>query len=288
MNNIAVKQNEDEMLSLLKLQRFQYNNISKISTLNLILSVVLPIILSIIGLFDLQENVVLYINLIGAVCIFICLFLDTRIKELKNKAAQVQYIFDINLFEWEQNSLISNLLITELISIAQKNKIKSLTGLENWYSVDKNLSVNDAIFSCQQQNIRWDKKLRKKYMNLINIGCSVFVLLIVSFAILSDISFNVLWSYIFLIMPIFTYCIVFTITTKSNLKDQDELINTFNQYKNKKTISNKDLISLEEKIFYYRKDLVKIPNWFFNLYRKEMQEEANNYAKVESELSDQN
>ena len=125
-------------------------------------------------------------------------------------------------------------------------------------------------------------------MNLINIGCSVFVLLIVSFAILSDISFNVLWSYIFLIMPIFTYCIVFTITTKSNLKDQDELINTFNQYKNKKTISNKDLISLEEKIFYYRKDLVKIPNWFFNLYRKEMQEEANNYAKVESELSDQN
>lgn len=288
MNNIAVKQNEEAMLSLLKLQRFKYNNISKISTLNFILSVMLPIILSIIGLFDLQENVVLYINLIGAVCIFICLFLDTRIKELKNNAAQVQYIFDINLFGWKQNSLISNLSLTELISIAQKDKIKSLTGLENWYSIDKTLSVNNAIFSCQQQNIRWDKKLRKRYMNLINIGCAVFVLLIVSFAILSDISFNVLWSYIFLIMPIFTYCIIFAITTKSNLKDQDELINTFNQYKDKKTISNKDLISLEEKIFYYRKDLVKIPNWFFNLYRNEMQEEADNYAKVESELSDQN
>lgn len=282
MNNLNEKQNSLQLLNLLKLQRYKYNKVSQLSTTNFIFSVIIPILLSIIGLFNIPDNFVSYINYIGAICVFVCLWLSTKIKEKKECAAQVQYVFDITLFEFKQNKFICNSSLTEMQAEALNKNVQDIKGLENWYSINNSLDIKDAIFSCQQQNIRWDKKLRKMFLSsVISIGFfSVFI--IISIAILKNLNFNILWSYLFLLMPIITYCTTFIFATIYNLKEQKQLALVINNYKSKNNILLKELNAFEEKIFHYRKELIKIPNWFFNILRNSMQKEADNYSKCES------
>ena len=283
MNNLHEKQNNHDLLSLLKLQRYKYNQVSKISTLNFILSVLVPIGISIIGLFNLSSTTVSYINYIGALCTGIYLWLSFKLKTMKENAAKIQYVFDVQLFGFKQNYLICNNSLTELLALSKGEKVQKLKGLENWYSIKNNLHINDAIFSCQQQNIRWDKKLRKYFLSFIIILGLFSTFTITTIAILNNVEFNILWSYTFLLMPIVSYFISFIFSCVDDIKQQNELNESFNFYKTQKTISIKDLSSLEEKIFQYRKGLIKIPNWFFNIFRKFMQKEADDYSEVESD-----
>ena len=283
MNNFNEKQNNPELLSLLKLQRYKYNKVSYVSTLNFILSVVLPIILSIIGLFNIPDNYISYINYVGAICTIICLWLSSTLKTMKENAAKIQYVFDVQLFGFKQNNLICSSTMTDLLALSKKEKIQNLKGLENWYSIKNNIKTNDAIFSCQQQNIRWDKKLRRLFLYFILSISFVSLFAIVSIAILKNLEFNILWSYIFLLMPIIAYCMSFIFSSIDDIKNQNELVEIFNSYKTKKNLSIKKLSSLEEKIFHYRKELVKIPNWFFYIFRKSMQKEADDYSEIESD-----
>ena len=283
MNTLSEKQNTPNLLSLLKLQRYTYNQVSKLAVISFILSVILPIILGLIELIQIPDNAVLYINFLGALCVFACLWLSHIIKSKKEQAAKIQYFFDTELFGLKKNSFICNETLNELLAKSKKEAIQKLQGLENWYSIKDNLNNNDAILSCQWQNIKWDKKLRKIYLFCIIALCLVSVFVILSIAILKNLLFSILWTYIFLLMPIVTYCTIFMSTTIDNLKQQEELNSIFKTYKNKKKPSTTDLICIEEKIFHYRKSLVKIPNWFFNLFRKRLQKEADLYSEVESE-----
>lgn len=283
MNNFSERQNDPELLNLLKLQRYKYNKVPNISVLNFILSVIVPIILSIIGLFNIPNNYISYINYVGALCTIICLFLSSTLKTMKENAAKVQYIFDIQLFGFKRNNLICGTTITDLLIQSKKEKIQKQKGLENWYSIKNNINTVDAIFSCQQQNIRWDKKLRKLFLYFVLSISFISLFIIVSIAILNNLEFNILCSYIFLLLPIIAYCMSFIFSIMDNIKNQNELVEILKIYKSKKNISMKELTSLEEKIFHYRKDLVKIPNWFFNVFRKSMQKEADDYSKIESD-----
>ena len=76
----------------------------------------------------------------------------------------------------------------------------------------------------------------------------------------------------------------FIFSSIDDIKNQNELVEIFNSYKTKKNLSIKELTSLEEKIFHYRKGLVKIPNWFFNIFKKSMQKEAEDYSEIESNI----
>ena len=283
MNNLNEKQNNQEFIDLLKLQRYKYNEASITATFNFILSVILQIILSLITLFNMPNNFITYINFLGVICTFVCLWLSAKTKSIKEKAAQIQYVFDVKLFGFKQNSLICNIPMDELIILSQKEKVKKLKGLNNWYSIKNNLDLKDAIFSCQQQNIRWDKKLRRNYLLFIIIICLLFIGIIITIGILNNLQFNTLWSYIFLLLPIISYCASFIFSIVDDLKQQKDLSAIIISYKAKNNISMTDLYVLEEKLFYYRKSFIKIPNWFFNIFRKSMQEEAENYSEIESD-----
>lgn len=281
MNSIRQKQNSADMLNLLKLQRYRYTQISKLSTLNFLFAVILPIILTIVGTFNISDNYIKYINFLGLVCTFIHLCLNFKIKNSKDDTSQIQYMFDINVFNLKQSKLISNYTLTELISQAQNEKIQKQKGLEGWYSISDDLDKNDAIFSCQQQNIRWDKKLRKIYLCSLTFISLIGVFIIISIAILKNLPFNILWSYILLLIPLISYCASFIFTSISNMKDQQNLYNIFEKYKFEKPLTIKKLESLEEKIYHYRKELIKIPDWFFKIFRNSMQKEADNYCIIE-------
>ena len=283
MNDFKTKQNYPDLLNLLKLQRYKYSIASIISTIHFIISVVIPIGLSCIALLNIKDTLLVYFNFLGVVCEVICIFLPITINKYKSTAAQIQYVFDISLFGLRIDKLISNYSIVELVTESQKKRIQRLKGLENWYSIDDTLDTNNAIFSCQQQNIRWDKTLRKTFLTCMICVCSISIFAIISIAIIKDLAFNTLWSYIFLLLPIITYCIKFILSCKNDLKEQNYLSIIINSYSSKKTFTKKELEYLEAKIYYYRKDLIKIPNWFFSIFRKHQQKYADNYAKTESE-----
>lgn len=280
MNNFNEKQNTNEMLDLLKLQRYRYNQVSKIAVLNFILSVLLPIIISLIVLFLTKNNYIVFINFIGAFCVLLCIYLNFLIKKMKDDAAQIQYVFDINLFDFKQNIYISNYSIADLLTRAKNPKVQKIREIEEWYKIPKDLDKKRAIFLCQKQNINWDKNLRKKYLSCIIIMCVLSIFIILSIAIIKNVFIDQFFSYILLFMPIISYAIIFIFQTKNNLKEQSELYSLLKKNKSQKNISEKELRSIEEKIHYYRKELVKIPNWFFSIFKKSIQEDINKDIEV--------
>lgn len=285
MNDFSERQNSKEIIDLLKYQRFEYNRISKLASLNFVISVVIPIILSLIGLFNLPDNVIVYINFLGALCTICCIYLSTKIKSMKDFASQIQYFADIKLFQMKPNKLIFRQGQVDIYSQSQKAKIQKVKGVNNWYSISNTLDINHAIFSCQQQNLRWDKRLRKFYLILISFLGIISVIIISSIAILKNVGFSILWSYILLFIPIISFFLSFIFSCISNIKEQSKLLCTIQEYRSTKSLSINKLEKLEESIYFYRKELVKIPNWFFKLTWKHIQTEADNYSIVEEDLN---
>lgn len=283
MNDINQRQNTFESLSLLKLQRYKYNQVSKWEVTQFLLAVVVPVIISIIELFNIPTKMIVFLNFLGVLGIVVLFISEYFTKKCKTYAAQVQYIFDTRIYGMKQNKLISKLVVDELLVESKNDKIQNITGVENWYSIEDNLELNNAIFSCQKQNIYWDTKLRKLYRKILIYICSIALLTIVLIPIFKDLLFNV-WMYCLLfIAGNIGYFLKYFGSINENLKEQNELMNVINEYQSKTKLSLKELQDLEEKIYYYRTNLVKIPNWIYNITKKKMQEEADYRAKLESE-----
>lgn len=283
MNNINQRQNTFESLSLLKLQRYKYNQVSKWEVGQFLLAVVLPVIISVIELFNIPTKMIVFLNFFGFLGIVVLFISECFTAKYKTYAAQVQYIFDTRLYGMKQNKLISKLVVDELLVESKNDKIQNITGVKNWYSIDDNLELNNAIFSCQKQNIYWDTKLRKLYRRILTSICGIALLPIILIPIFKNLLFNV-WMYCLLfIASNIGYFLKYFGSINENLKEQNELMNIINEYQLKRKLTLKELQELEEKLYYYRANLIKIPNWIYNITKKKMQEEANYRAQIESE-----
>lgn len=271
MNTINERQNTQQMIDLLKLQKYNYSQVSKIEVVKYLVAVILPFLFSIICLFNISSTIKDILTLIGFLGIVICWFLERLVNNYKVCAAKVQYSFDLNVFDLNSNSLIQDVKIQDMLCQSKKEKIQKIHVNTPWYIVSNGLSGNEAILYCQEQNIRWDKNLRLLYRNVLLVLNVIFIFLILIFSLIFDFSIR----YVILLVPIVLYSIIFIININENLKEQDKIRQYLDNVKGGK-IKKDNVEKLEEYIYNYRISLIKIPDWFYELFQKGFHEDENN------------
>ena len=284
--NIYLRQNSRRILLLFKAQSHNYSKAKDCIRLGFFASLVS---------FILSAILVFYYEMSIAFSIFLSLSVFAANSYLINKsnkyielAAKIQQTIDIDLFKFSSN--FNTLTFSEITEVSAPYKNKNLSRFENWYSDYSNNDFLKQIFYCQKENIRWEKRLRTKYLTLL--FTIIIVLPIVSLAYLlsigADIShYMMACSWLF---PIEQLLITQYVRHRDNIELLIEINSEWKCLEKYFSKHNEDeltckLCALQSLIFEYRKRSVLVPNLFYFMFKKSMQKYEDDIA---SETTGQN
>ena len=263
MNQIGEKQNEPDILKFLFSARFYMNKASFWKNIE-IFSVVLLIILKTIPIENITKDWVL--TLISVIGLFFFNFMYK--KNIEIGALTKEYI-DCKLYNIKSENLQSEdttKIIEYKLKAIKKSKplyykeqinnngTSKKRGVKDWYSVEKELNLNDAIQKCQSENIYWDNNLVKKYRIALTI-LTIFLAVILVFQ----------KNYLYLITSI--SCLVIIIT---ELCHSFKYTNTYTKIKTKLDYSSgftdksQAILDIQKDIFERRKIFI-IPDFFHKI-----------------------
>lgn len=203
-NSIIAFQNTDQGLEYLAASSQFYKQAKNVLGLQLSLVVVIPIILSILGV--LFSNFAPWAALYGLVISIIDeAFLDGSKKHLQKNGAKVQELFDCTAFQLEWNSLVAGPKLekeTILNAAHQYRKHKSVDG--NWYPVVvEKPPLHLARIICQRTNVSYDMQLRRNYSLIVLL---VLIVTISAIAVIGlSINFTVDRLIILVVAPILPF-----------------------------------------------------------------------------------
>ena len=161
MNNINTKQNEPQMINLLKAQRVAYSKCKNYQIFDTI-SIIIALITPIIGFTNNETLDIL--TVIGVIWTILYLVFDTVRKGKSSIGAKIQEQFDTELMNINWNSTLCREkvpidTITELAVEYKKNDLR------NWYSTEITYDLERSIATllCQRINLSWENTLKFKY-----------------------------------------------------------------------------------------------------------------------------
>ena len=176
-NGINKRQNEDSNIARLAAQRQLYRNVNGIEIINVVLTIVIPISLSVVQ--DVAGWAKTAACLIALIMLSLSFAIDNWQKEKKNLAATIQQEFDIHVFslEWDRKLFgVRNNINAEVAEASKKilEDEKEKEALKDWYikEVDE-MPLEEGIAACQKENFSWDAGLRKRYRMLL-VVCLAF------------------------------------------------------------------------------------------------------------------
>lgn len=184
--SILEQQNLDTNIDKLLAQRKLYLNAKTLNIILLLVTVLVPVIISIITnwIFNINDKhwIYIYYTVIAFVGEKIA---EKLIDKWKKKAAAIQEKFDTEVYQLPENRLLNMVFvgsneIREYSKKAKENQEK-LEKVKNWYSIKiARIKTNVAILFCQRINIIYDQDIREKYKNyLICISIITSLLLVI-------------------------------------------------------------------------------------------------------------
>jgi hypothetical protein len=219
MNDIATKQNEQKQLERLAAQRELYSAAKIYKGWQLIFSVTLPILFSVLILK--LDSITPYAALYGLILAALDpLIFEYAIRNRREKAAKIQELFDCEVLKLIPSPLkTSNDQMVEDVLIhydAHKKIPLNIEKIRNWYPVNISvLPVHIARLICQRTNCYWDSRLRKRYSNFIGIfGVGVLIIFLL-IGVISNRPFNDLILVASILLPFVQFCL-------KECKDQSE------------------------------------------------------------------
>ena len=170
MSKIPETQLEPTQLNRLAAQRQLYSNAKAIHAVQMVLGTLGPPILAVLVAFCSLQPVWAASCAIIVTCLNV-LWLNRWQKTLKQKAANIQELFDCDVLELPRRKLSggSSTAMTELVgeySSKYSRKDPNYCELKNWYPTETGkLPLYLARVICQRANCRWDSDLRRRYAN---------------------------------------------------------------------------------------------------------------------------
>ena len=267
-NGIAERQNEESNITRLAAQRQLYRDVDIIELLNVVLTVVIPIILT--TLQDIMGWGKTLACIIALVMLVLQFVLENYQKEKKKLAATIQQEFDISVYSIEWDDKLFGLRKDHSSKIATYSKKiitnqKEKESLKNWYrpEVDK-LPLVDGIIACQRENFSWDAGLRKRYRNILIVGITVLICIQVCMGIVTNESIQELLLRVFVISPALKWMLKTIVGLFGDLKRMESVERAVYSREKK---SLEDLAFTQKDIFENRKVITKIPDWFYNRFK---------------------
>lgn len=190
MNDIYIRQNDEEILVLQYSQRKHYEIAEKLQYF-IWISIIINIYVVNNEYLEtlLGKNIITFI---GVIYTIIYAFIKFTINNYIQIGAYTKELIDCKLYKFDVNKrLIHNNYNAKKLkekAILKKNKYKNdymiqirntgkdkPPGLRNWYEDRRDKSINNAIYECQRENLWWDEKLSSIYMGLFAL-IGIFVL----------------------------------------------------------------------------------------------------------------
>lgn len=273
MDTIYQRQNEPGMVGTQKAARCLYRKAKIITGLNYIITIFLAVLFAVLATF-IDDDRVGYWSFALSVITFLANFaFDHSIQKIKALAAGLQQDFDLYVLNLDRTKKYISKGVPERekrIEAIAKYKDKNVGDVSNWYHDYSGLSQNNQILKCQQENIRWDGELRKRYIWVLIALCVIEVLVIVTFAIHGTGIINGIAVAVW-VVPILKVAI----TTIVNLAKDIKRLNEIEQETEQAEALREDEVKLFEcvcdlqhLIYEHRSQCCLIPDFFYRIFRK--------------------
>lgn len=282
-NGIKARQNEDKCIAMLAAQRQLYNDAKKMNLVLILISIILPFILSFISLFT-QDTYVDNSSYIVAIAALILSFImDKYIDKQKELAASIQQQFDTYVYTmpWNYRLFGNNRNTNQEIAKYSKsilNNNKEKQKLYDWYVAENdNKSLLDGILSCQRENYAWDIGLRKRFKAASIITVVILSLIVLAVGIINSEKLLTVICHMAFIAPMLEWLL-------STIKDIDKDIESLNALdeliNNDSNKSMEDLQDIQKTIFEHRKECYIIPSYLYNIFKNNDEDEAHRTASL--------
>lgn len=194
MNQIASIQNTPKQIERLAAQRELYTSAKRFYIIQLVGSIIIPVLASILAIYD--ERLSPYVGLYG-ICFLIVdvTFIEGFITERRTKAAKIQELFDCDVLQMKKSPLktVSDIAVEEVLShynAFQKAK-NDIEKIKDWYPKETAvLEIAYARLICQKTNCWWDSKLRTRYCNLLRLVSVALGLSLIIYGFVEEIKFE--------------------------------------------------------------------------------------------------
>ena len=270
-SRIAQKQNTGRNIARLASQRQLYNDVGVLDRLNVFLSVIIPL-----GFAAIQEIATEWgwaksvSGCLSIVMLVLSLTIASQGKAKKALAATIQQEFDVDVFQMDWNDKLFGKkrdLNSEIARYSRKilNNEKEKHKLYNWYPSEVDtLSHNKAIVVCQKENFSWDTGLRKRYRIFAYILIAVIIAVPVAVCLYTEKTVQELLLRFVMVLPALRWFVSIAGGLNDDLKRMESLERAVYSTKNKPMT---ELQFVQKEIFENRKTAVKIPNWFYSLFK---------------------
>lgn len=279
MNPILNKQNDPEMVKLLKASTVAYTKAKggeiKITYFLIFLAFAYPISYVLIG----DEGVKL--------TLFGCSFLLTVLVQIftnsfkgdTSKGAILKEEFDTTLFNLPWKSTLKKPDHAEVSKLSLKykgNKIK------DWYSLNLSeaLPNNISIAVLQHTNTSWDIDLRIAFRKWLTGFLVVYSIVLWIFLIYRNTDGKTIFSIYFTTLSFYSHFITLISGHTSAINKRKAISTHLDEIiLNKKYIGTDELRDIQDEIYISRQEAAKVPNFFFRWSKKQMNEIADDYIK---------
>lgn len=222
MNTLYSSQSTPENMCLLYAQAHLYNRIKLFSSVNFVLSIVLPVLLSLTAVilksrFGVpQEILSAYMGLYGLIVLTVNIALSSYISSERKKAATIQEMYDCNVLRIKWNDLrVGKKIPRDTIFRAARYyldrpaKAKSRFGSEGWY-INKSYDAPQCVMAllCHGKNFGWDRSLRDRLNVLYIWGISVSVFSLLLYGIMMKATLNDALFYVVFTLPLIRYILL--------------------------------------------------------------------------------
>lgn len=273
MDTIYRRQNEPSMIAAQKASRCLYRKAKIITCVNYIITISLAVLFAVLATF-IDDDRVGYWSFALSIITFLANFaFDYFIQKIKALAAGLQQYFDVNVFGLDRTKKYISKGVSELekrIEAIAKYKDKNVGDVSNWYHDYSGLSQNNQILKCQEQNIRWDGELRKRYIWVLIVLCVIEVLVIITFAIHGNGVINGLAVAMWL-FPVLKVAITAVVNLVKDIKRLDDISQEVYQAEAQSQNEVKLFecaCDLQHLIYEHRSQCCLIPDFFYKIFRK--------------------
>ena len=284
-NGIQLRQNEPNSIAMLAAQRRLYSIAGRNDIINLLLSVVFPLLFSVVHSISDWWSWMRFLTYgLTLLMILLSLVLNNSSKKKKKLASSIELEFDTYVFHmpWELK-LFGNRknLDYDIACYSRKllNDEKDRKSLQDWYTpmVDS-MPLEKGILACQRENYHWDTGLRKRY----RFAAIVAICLIVSIVFIIGIAKNepsqsLLLKVIF-IVPMLKW--LFNLVNELNadierLKELDRVMSSIDEK------SMEELQIIEQRITAHRAAAVKVPNIVYQIFKNNDEDKAHRSIEID-------
>lgn len=270
MNDITSRQNNPNLIELLKAQRTAYSQCKSFQLFDLVSLVVAIIFPVLILTFPSSQNM---INAIGVLWTIAYLVTEIHRRNKTTQGALIQEQFDTELYNLEWNEILCKEKVS--LDTIQELAVKySKNDLMNWYSVEikNSLPKEIAVILCQRINFSWEIIQRRKFVTFLSIITGLYYSIYIAIGFKYNIGFFDLLVMLSPSISFLIYSVLNILSLKSHIKSKNETLKfidkELDRYKvNRNLPTTGKLRQIQDVIFSERTVPEKVPDWFFRMYR---------------------